>query len=553
MDYIDHHDAYAVLENNHKQKEESLKQTLSFIFPCLTILILVTSGCASSKPQPETVETTSTPSPVSTMREADPQFTAVPRPTVTDQSSEADQTNVLVPEPTQAVAIMGSLSSPPFLLYPQIKGAKEQVVLVNQDGSGMKVIPLPEDGFSAGAPSPTGEWILFYTTANNPPEEGSINDLALHLLHLPDGRIRDVTGLLPSDYPENIQKIAELAQGNEMDFAGIPLEEITSLIDDLFKTSLFTAAWSPGGNALAFSGAMDGPSTDLYLYDLPSGKISRLSSGSRNIDFIRWFPKGDRILYGSSYARCMGDCSLYYVTNLDGSKTREIKNFDAYGGETIMGNWATESTLLVHSLANGPGICCLRNFDFEADRESFLYGDAFQTYAYDPESNILALSIDDDTIVANREPGVYFVERNGMRRVEAFATVSYLGWKDYPFILSGETTKLLSAAGTTKTLFDKGLVPFASRNNLYVALADGEWSNERNGLKIFDHRGNLMLEVKDQNISKVIWRIDSEGLFYEAGNQLFYVGLQEKVPVLIDPAVKSVDSYTEGPTFTWVR
>jgi hypothetical protein len=137
--------------------------------------------------------------------------------------------------------------------------------------------------------------------------------------------------------------------------------------------------------------------------------------------------------------------------------------------------------------------------------------------------------------------------------VDEFSHVSYLGWKAYPFILSGESTKLLSASGTTKTLFEKGLVPFASRNNLYMALCDGEWINEQNGLKIFDQGGNLILDVKDQNISKVIWRIDSEGLFYSAGSQLYYVNLREKTPVLINPEVKSVDQYTGAPTFSWVR
>lgn len=226
------------------------------------------------------------------MGEAGPRPTSALHPTVPTRQIETDQKNISIPKATPEDAIAGTLASPHIFSTPKSRMASEHVVLVNQDGSGMKTIALPESGFSASSPSPTGEWILFYTTSSDPPKEGSIDDLALHLRHLPDGEVHDVTVLLPKDYPENIQKIAGLAQGNDMeDFAGVPLKQIMPIMKQSFKTILLKAAWSPGGHTLAFSGAMDGPSTDLYLYDLPSGKISQLSSGLRNIDFIHWFPK----------------------------------------------------------------------------------------------------------------------------------------------------------------------------------------------------------------------------------------------------------------------
>jgi hypothetical protein len=179
-----------------------------------------------------------------------------------------------------------------------------------------------------------------------------------------------------------------------------------------------------------------------------------------------------------------------------------------------------------------------------------LYGGSFQNYAYDPQTNLLAISIADN--LENVSPGIYFIDKSGMRRIEKPGLVYYLGWKEYPFIISAGGIKTLSSSGISTMLTEGEFAPFASRNNQYVALCDLEWGKAANGLKVFDNNSNLVLEIKGKKITKVVWRLDSQGLFYVSNNQLYYVGIQEKKPVLIDSHVNNeVD--TSNISFNWVR
>lgn len=526
-----------------------------FYFLFATLFLL--SNCA----QPPTNQVNNQPTsiiPVSTSIKPTSYIlpTLTPPPTSTERSTPSATAVVILPtteSPTAGNNLTSRLSAPPYLVYVKKLNGKEQVVLVNQDGSGIKTIPLPDNGFNAGNPSPTGEWIVFYTGSSGEQTltNGPKYDLALNLMHLPDGAIHEVTDLLSKDFPNNLEKFAELAKSNDQDIASLDTSTIVDEARQGLIYRLMISQWSPSGETLAFAGEMDGPSTDLYLHNLKSSSIKRLSSGSRNIDFIDWFPGGNQILYGSSYLPCEGDCSTYYVTNLDGSTSREIKNFDTFGGDTSFENWSGNSLLTMYTRSNGTGTCCLRNLDFEKNKLYILYGGSFENYAFDPQTNLLAISIADN--LENIEPGIYFVNKDGLKKVEEAGLVYYLGWKDYPFIISANGMKLLSESGTSKTLTEEDLIPFTSRNNQYLAMCDFDWSQTSNGLKIFDNSRNLVLEIKDKKITSVTWRIDSQGLFYVANNQLYYVGLQDKSPILVDSHLNDSEFDTNNISFSWIR
>ncbi|MEP7135557.1 MAG: hypothetical protein ABI904_11555 [Chloroflexota bacterium] len=537
----------------------------------LIALFFLLSNCAQP-PIPANIQPTSIAIPASTNIQPTPIIlpTLTPPPTHIEQllpSSTAFVIATITESLTVKSNILGGLSTPPYLVYVKKINDKEQVALVNQDGSGIKTIPLPDNGFHAGNLSPTGEWIVFYTGSEGLQTltDGPKYDLALNLMHLPDGATHKVTDLLSKDFPDSLSKFADIAKNsNESIISIMDTATSASLVQDSFINSLRMNQWSSSGEVLAFASEIDGPSTDLYLYNLKTGSIRRLSSGSKNIDFIEWFPDGNQILYSSSYTVCEGDCSTYYVTNLDGTSSRMINNFDTFGGGTYIDGWSNNSMMTIYTRANVIGICCLRNFDFENDNLNMLYSGSFENYAYDPQADLLAISIKDNIAnllgipstdnTVNISHGVYFIDKNGMRKVEELGLVYYLGWKDYPFVLSANGTKLLSASGKSKLLTEQEFVPFASRNNQYVALCDLGWSQTANGLKVFDNKENLVLEVNNQKIAKVIWRIDSQGLFYVTNNQLYYIGIKEKTPILIDSHLNDKVFDTENNlSFSWVR
>jgi hypothetical protein len=70
-------------------------------------------------------------------------------------------------------------------------------------------------------------------------------------------------------------------------------------------------AWQPGGRYLAFVGAMNGPTSDLYLYDTESGEIKRLTYGLSQAVFPTWSWDGKYILlYGVSWKGPFGGAIL---------------------------------------------------------------------------------------------------------------------------------------------------------------------------------------------------------------------------------------------------
>lgn len=71
-------------------------------------------------------------------------------------------------------------------------------------------------------------------------------------------------------------------------------------------------AWQPGeGRYLAFVGAMNGPTSDLYLYDTQSGEITQLTDGPSQAVFPTWPWDGKYILhYGVSWKGPFGGAIL---------------------------------------------------------------------------------------------------------------------------------------------------------------------------------------------------------------------------------------------------
>ncbi len=80
-----------------------------------------------------------------------------------------------------------------------------------------------------------------------------------------------------------------------------------------------SVAWQPGsGGLLAFMGAIKGPTSDLYLYDTSSKKITQLTDGPSQAILPSWSPDGQYILhYGVSWLPPFGGAIVGY-NHLDG-------------------------------------------------------------------------------------------------------------------------------------------------------------------------------------------------------------------------------------------
>jgi dipeptidyl aminopeptidase/acylaminoacyl peptidase len=119
-------------------------------------------------------------------------------------------------------------------------------------------------------------------------------------------------GLFLVEIPSSeTQKIAQLLLLTEEDlYDAISPKAITSyaILD------YSNVAWQPDdGRLLAFTGAINGPTSDLYLYDTRSGEFTQLTDGPSQAIAPSWSPDGEYILhYGVSWAPPFGGAIVGY-------------------------------------------------------------------------------------------------------------------------------------------------------------------------------------------------------------------------------------------------
>ncbi|TFH34641.1 MAG: hypothetical protein E4G99_09080 [Anaerolineales bacterium] len=242
----------------------------------LLISMVLLTACAAT---PEQVETT----PVETSR-AIPTATATPLPTAAAPSATSGPT--ATPAPT-------SLNPDgPYVLFEGEAG----IWIANPDGS----FPtrVSDIGFVTPyqdprrAISPAGDWLAQIIST----ESGA--DLVL--VQLPGGETERIAHLV--DLPDSTNPTSQV---------GLAFHAITNY-DNL--------AWQPGeGRLLAFIGAMDGPTADLYTYDTVSKEITQLTDGLSQGLYPTWSPDGEYILhFGGSWLPPFGGALVGY-TRADGA------------------------------------------------------------------------------------------------------------------------------------------------------------------------------------------------------------------------------------------
>lgn len=251
------------------------------------------------------------------------------RPTLPPTTPQAGPTAPPAPLPVPG----GELSSDgPWLVFLTNQG----LWVVNADGSGLAQLidrtGAEFDHFIDGAVAASGgrlalvEVESFY--AYSAPR--------LELLTLPDSHVRQVTRLVPEGF-------------------SVPQEDAPSR-DVYNAVSLYNSlVWSPDMSQLAFAGAMDGPSADLYVNDLAEDQIRRLTSGPTQTLGISWSPDGEWIVHGGAtffpweMAGPRYGMADVWAARPDGSEVRRLYDASDSLDEQVLG-WVDDDTFVVNSV-----------------------------------------------------------------------------------------------------------------------------------------------------------------------------------------------------------
>jgi hypothetical protein len=226
------------------------------------------------------------------------------------------------------VSVPLDADGPWFTFWMDDQNGHRHLWAVNSDGTGMTSLADFGTDVMTHAIQPElpsgGDRLVAYVTAL----DYESRDITLNLRNLQTGEVR---------------VIAKLINDRE----GQPPISIGD-----FWSSL-QLLWSSDDQRLVFTGQIDGESMDVYLYDLPSGTITRLSSGPTQAENLRWSPDEQWVIHSAFDFIGMGEpqATGMWAARTDGKGSITI--FDAANPETALtGNyhdygWLNNSELLM--------------------------------------------------------------------------------------------------------------------------------------------------------------------------------------------------------------
>jgi len=438
------------------------------------------------------------------------------------------------PLPTQTAITIATSYPPlqtdgPYLLYSM---DWKTLTMLNADGKGRKQFQLPNKGFVRDlkkAVSPDGKWLAYYTGSSI--EEPY--DLALHILNLEAQTTIPIATLIAPGFPENLDPV-KTSDPIELEGCNSGPCRI-SIIQLAFHEGIESMDWSPDSQALAFAAQIDGPSSDVYLYEIQDKAIHRLVSDLENVWQIDWSPNGKRILYQNSTAGVTYTSRYVYVVDPKNSATQSPKSI--YGG--LFWNkhgWIAEDLFLVSSGGEGAPPQNIRYINTDTQQVTELWPDEAQYVSIDPvkQQIILARSGFDRPEVQ----GIYIVSTDGSYKKisEGFYYLfEKQDFSDLYFGLDGLANETYQLIGIRP---DSSIISF-SRRVSYDAppqvSPDKKWIviSDDKETEIYDAILNLINTI-DLYAEEIIWTPDSTGVFLINSGASYYLPISNREPININ-------------------
>jgi hypothetical protein len=160
--------------------------------------------------------------------------------------------------------------------------------------------------------------------------------------------------------------------------------------------------WSPDGKYLAFVGAIDGPSGDLYVYAADTTKIIRLTDGINQIGEYWWSPDSKWIIHEEVDNLNYGQINSIWAAKYDGSDVKWLYSPKRKDEQEIAG-WTRSYSFISydHSM---DGMCQIRYTNITTTESLVLYKGCIWNLGIDPKTETLAfIPITTDAYLTNQE------------------------------------------------------------------------------------------------------------------------------------------------------
>jgi WD40 repeat protein len=287
--------------------------------------------------------------------------------------------------------------------------------------------------------------------------------------------------------------------------------------------------WSPGGRYLAFVGALDGFSSDLYVFDLSTKEVRRLTDGPDQALIMDWSPDGAWIVHQSvahfgTGAGISGDA--VWAAALDGSEVRHL--YDAYPRQ-IIETWMDlrrfvvieegqpygEMNILRASIENGDPLVVYEgplNYMVGADVKQGLAVFILPEISFreDLKQGVYTTSIQYPSTPQLILPGKW--SRASCCWEQGMCFVVNKAGKLAGFEINGEV-RFITNIPTAKYKIEA-----SPREDIFALYSDqGAW--------LYDGEGELVSQIIDGGVEEFLWEPDGEYFYILTDDsQMLYVG-----------------------------
>lgn len=316
-----------------------------------------------------------------------------------------------------------------------------------------------------------------------------------------------------------------------------------------------TMSWSPDGRYLAFIAAIDGPSADLYVYDIQTDQVSRLTDGPNQAVFMEWSPDGRWIVHmeATDFFTGIGGFAwllspkAIWAASVDGSEVKKL--YDVEGVVELIMGWRAPSVFVVLSSHGSSPPSGLRSVDINSGRIFGLYEHEVYPVAADDRTGAVAY-VAIPMREGPEEHGLYLLRAGEDSPIKIdvgkWVIPEQVVW--FPetglfYAQLGREIVVFDSSGEIRTTFEEGTLPAPSPDGKWLAFARRDGTGEQPGLRLYTSDGEFLRDLSRERVSGLIWCPDSMGIFFNEQLpvndgytlRLMYAPVSEGEPRVVHP------------------
>jgi dipeptidyl aminopeptidase/acylaminoacyl peptidase len=398
------------------------------------------------------------------------------------------------------------------------------LVVINKDGSGRKIIRLPDAPSYWGLHiSPTSTYVAYSAF-----RDSYQYNAELRVVRLTNGEVEAEIPLYANGWYETWKP------------------EIGVMTDEVVR-AVGAISWSPGGRYLAFVAAKDGSSSDLYLYDTSTREIRRLTDGPNQVEIMWWSPDGEWIVHNEvrNFGTGAGaNVKAVWAAAADGSEVRYL--YDAQRRRQVIVSWINSKDFFAYEEVPGLGPMNLVRSSIEGEQVIRLYTGPLTNVRFDQKHNIASFIMWDDEYEDFRQ-GVYIISLyGGVPELVLEGIWNIAWWMEMDIFvaiqqeggIAGFDAKGEIVFRDPEAIGGKFILPAPNQRWIAVASSEGTW--------LLDQEGQMLNRIVKGDVETMFWGPDGLMLFVVVDRE------DDEILYAYDPIIDQlhfVDS--DVPTYRW--